>query len=62
MHLGNGNINTLFLGFKDNSVFWKGVLKMLCYIPNTEANNMELKVFETEALNVIESLGKRLVR
>lgn len=35
---------------------------MLCYIPNTEANNMKLKVFETEALNVVESLGKRLVQ
>lgn len=36
---------------------------MFCYIPNIEANNMKLlKVFETEALNVIESLGRRLVR
>lgn len=62
MHLANGDINTLFSGFKDNSVFQKGVLKMLCSIPNTEANNVELNVFETEALNRIESLGNRLMQ
>lgn len=64
MHLANGNINTLLLAMlcKDNYLFWKGVLKMLCDILNMEASNMKLKGFETEVLSTVESLGEKLVR
>lgn len=39
---------------EDNSVFWKGVLKMCCDIPKAEAN-----VFEIEALHSVWSMGKK---
>lgn len=62
MHLANGIINTLLLAMlsRHDSLFWEGVLKILRDISNTEANNMKLKGFQTEAWNTVESLGKSL--
>lgn len=44
---------------KGDSLCWKGVLNMLCCIPNAEANSMNLKAFKTEALDNFQSLGKK---
>lgn len=48
-----------WLCFVKMILFWKGVLNKLCDMPDAEANNLKLKVFEMEALSMCPDMRRK---